>query len=352
MKSYVLEVPGKTHNCNEDSHYISHFQIDNKPAGLFIIADGCSGHNGTNASHYAVKTIGFNLEEELICSQEKTRESDHLQKLILDIIDKTNNNLHDHSLGRTTIDLLIVMDNAYHLAHLGDSQIYTLEGNNLNLLTIDESAHGEPTNYLGRKLIGEKSLSERITIQSYHHLPAVFLLATDGLTSRVAYTEIKTIIDKYQNDDPTLILPALVDIIKYPFEKIKTMSPSLLKEIAKNNPQIEPDSPDFIDTIIADYKSMRYPSLNNQLDNILPFDDATLIYIDFQDHFSSFKTQIAKLTQELAELSEKYEVSKTLINQLTAKNSDYNQEIDSAADLLIHFYSEMVKATKNLPFKK
>ena len=141
---------GMKRSGNEDSFYCS------ADEGIAIVADGMGGHaSGEVASALAVRIIrdvvlqrladtGFSdgasaKDSEWMCGVL----SDAIIKANAAICGKSSNSASNISRMGTTITVFLLSGDASAIAHVGDSRIYLLRGNNLFPLTRDHSLVNE-----------------------------------------------------------------------------------------------------------------------------------------------------------------------------------------------------------------
>ena len=99
----------------------------------------------------------------------------------------------------TTFSSLIIKSHTAHLLHVGDSRIYLLRNNELELLTQDHSYQGGGGSYLTRALGIERHLDldyKSLKVQ----LGDRFLLTTDGIHDTLSPKEITELLSDKSND--------------------------------------------------------------------------------------------------------------------------------------------------------
>jgi PPM family protein phosphatase len=202
---------GRVRDHNEDAIG------SNTDIGLFVLADGMGGYNaGEVASGIAIKTV---LELVTEACQRETREGSDAatglmrQSIILrdaimranKIIYNTAQTQHDCEGMGTTIVAALFWDNRVSIAHVGDSRLYRLRGEEFRQLTLDhsllqelvdrgfyspeEAQRSTNRNYVTRALGVEPSVDVEVGEEAV--LPGdCFLLCSDGLPDMVADEDI------------------------------------------------------------------------------------------------------------------------------------------------------------------
>ncbi len=213
ISSRGLTDTGRTRRHNEDC-----FAIDEEMS-LYVVADGMGGHtHGEVASKISVESICQFFAEG--CAESRFSPDDRLrphsnalkaavgvaQQRVLEAIEG------DQSLDGmgTTVVGLCIRDDVGAVVHVGDSRMYCLRSGELELLTRDhtwvneqvmagwlseEQARYHPMrNVVTRALGGEEKVVVDVT-----ELPIevgdLFLLCSDGLTSMLRDSEIRSLID-------------------------------------------------------------------------------------------------------------------------------------------------------------
>ena len=206
---------GKVRSNNEDSYlvYLPPLQEAEKMGlwALLVVADGMGGHAlGELASQTAVKAFAESLFASL------AKQPNEKEKALRDAIDHANNAVYrlarEEGKGRpgTTLTALILGDDSFYIAHVGDSRAYLLRDGQLRQLTTDhtwvaqEVAQGrmKPSeaqnspfrNYLTRAL-GSKPRVEGDIFAGGLKEGDLFLLCSDGLTGHVRDDEIAKLLN-------------------------------------------------------------------------------------------------------------------------------------------------------------
>lgn len=205
---------GRVREQNEDSYGCK----DN----LFVVADGMGGHlAGEIASAIAVETI---LTSDLTNGNEID-----LREAILRaneaILAEVSQNADHIGMG-TTVAVLQVLSDSVIIAHVGDSRIYCLNGQNeLKLLTKDHSLVAEllqngeiteneakthPQRNLLTKALGTKGLEEVDVNRFPLKTGDKFLICSDGLTGMVDESVIREMM--IENENPKILTENLINL--------------------------------------------------------------------------------------------------------------------------------------------
>ena len=202
IKVYGNTNIGRVRKNNEDAYGIY------PDLSLFIVADGLGGHAGGEvASRLAVETIKDGL-----VSTESYRSSAEITERIIEAIKGANNRIIQRAsmmydlkgMGTTVVVVKLEEDNAM-IAHVGDSRMYLIRGNNitqvtrdhtvveeyirLGLLTLQEALYHPNRHMLSRAL----GVSYDIDVDVADIQIAegdIIILCTDGLTNMLSEKEI------------------------------------------------------------------------------------------------------------------------------------------------------------------
>jgi protein phosphatase len=205
---------GRVREKNEDAAFAQVTGGGNgTPAALLIVADGLGGHQaGEAASQIAIDT----LTEELVpylderdtaaasWARLENQVSDAITQADEAIRDYTNTNLPPSARVATTVALVLIIGERAVVANVGDSRVYRLRQDALDLLTRDHTrawhlaetgqidpakVSGHPLRNLLTRTLGSGSPAKpdvkRVTLQSGDRL----LLCSDGLWGTVRDTE-------------------------------------------------------------------------------------------------------------------------------------------------------------------
>jgi protein phosphatase len=214
IKSFGLSDIGSKRLMNEDVF------AELKEHHFFVLADGMGGHR---AGEVAAKEAVFYLCDaikELLSQLQKSADLDTLIKKILKVFENANHwiyhlshtNENLHGMGTTLCSLLFHNDHIVY-SHVGDSRIYRLRNNKLELITKDHSV-------LMRSKTQQTKLRKMLTQvigtpkQIYPQVGScklekgdLYLLCSDGLSDFVAFSDIELILKRsYSLKEKTKIL--------------------------------------------------------------------------------------------------------------------------------------------------
>ena len=202
--------PGMVRGHNEDAVFA------NPHLGLAILADGMGGYNaGEVASGMATTLLSGEIEEGLILKGAWEVEPDgepYANALLRERIATANSAIYHAAQSQpqyagmgTTLVLALFADNVVTVAHIGDSRLYRLRGEEFVRVTRDHSLLQEQLDSgmltpEQARLSMNKNLVTRALgvdpevepeIRSYPVLPGdIFLLCSDGLNDMVEDEEI------------------------------------------------------------------------------------------------------------------------------------------------------------------
>ncbi len=208
---YGLSDIGLIRNENQDSFGkfpVDEFNLNQNKGLLFIIADGIGGHiGGKEASQSAVDIISseyFTLNYGII-----TDALSYAFKKANYEIFKSSVNVPQFQKKGTTCTSLVIENGLAHIAHVGDTRIYRLNGEKIEQLTNDHTqveellrkgiitnseAKDHPSKSILVKALG---IEETIEVDIIKDIPLnpgdKFVLCTDGL-SKINEEEIKTVV--------------------------------------------------------------------------------------------------------------------------------------------------------------
>jgi serine/threonine protein phosphatase PrpC len=212
---------GSVRQYNEDSIV---FDADN---GVMIVADGMGGHRaGEVASRMATESLVCALRE-YIAEFGSADDHDAPRLTVEQSIIRANADIFAAAQAQatyfgmgTTLALAVFYERRVTLAHVGDSRIYRLRFNRLQLLTRDDSllrdqvelgliaaadAGGSHNRNLVTRAIG---IEERVAphMRDEEVLPGdVYLLCSDGLNDLVDDSDIELIINSLKSNIPLAV---------------------------------------------------------------------------------------------------------------------------------------------------
>ncbi len=215
--SSALEVvvrtdPGMVRGHNEDAVFA------NPNQGFVILADGMGGYNaGEVASGMATMLLSTELEAAFATRPPYAIDSStgqpYAHRCLLDKVALTNSAIHNAAESQpqyagmgTTLVAALFYDNQVTVAHIGDSRLYRLRGEEFSVITRDHSLLqeqidsgmilAEDAKYSQNKNLVTRALGVdpvvEAEINDYPVLPGdVYLLCSDGLNDMVEDEEIQ-----------------------------------------------------------------------------------------------------------------------------------------------------------------
>ena len=207
MEIALLTDVGQKRTNNQD--YVNHF-VNRAGRTMILLADGMGGHRAGNiASEMAVTDLGAAWVDTQIETVNEVREwfAHHLEI----------ENQKIYQMGRdeaykgmgTTLEALVIIDNQAIYAHIGDSRIALIRGEEYRLMTSDhslvnellkagqltaEEAEAHPQKNIITQSIGQKDEIQPdmgiITLEPGDYI----LLNSDGLTNMISGSEISDIV--------------------------------------------------------------------------------------------------------------------------------------------------------------
>jgi serine/threonine protein phosphatase PrpC len=230
MKSDYIEIyhcsdKGLVRELNEDT-LASHLDL-----GLVVLADGMGGcQAGEVASRIAVETViqdmwqprkqteSKTLIKNKNCSNGLHRVSILLEQAVVKanqaIFQESEANISRHGMGTTVVTAIFDRD-FISIAHIGDSRLYRLRGDEFKLLTKDHSIVQElvdcglyteaeariaPQRHLLTRALGVAT-DVIVDVQEQHTLPEdIYLFCSDGLSDMLCNEEIAELIQNSRYD--------------------------------------------------------------------------------------------------------------------------------------------------------
>jgi serine/threonine protein phosphatase PrpC len=230
LQSASLTDPGRVRDHNEDC-------IESRPdIGLYVLADGMGGYNaGEVASGMATSLIADGVQEEWLprdlgglareAAQKRAQEliAEQIARANAAIFNTSQSNPECAGMG-TTLVVCLFFDNFLAVAHIGDSRLYRLRGEQFEQVTRDHSLLQEQLDSglitpEEAKLSQNKNLVTRAlgidpTVEPEIHVHEtqpddIFLLCSDGLSDMVEDEEIGLTM-KTLRTNPTLTVQQLI----------------------------------------------------------------------------------------------------------------------------------------------
>lgn len=221
-----ISIYGKTDAGRYRDHNEDSIGFDEDIA-LAVLADGMGGHRcGEIASAMTVSTIIEHINNNISTlrpqdTDKDTGNSSH-STLVCDAIRKANHNVYQASGSNeqyrgmgTTVVVLIFYDNRFTVAHVGDSRLYRLRGENFEQLTRDHSLtqelldRGFYTPEQARTSVNKNMITRAVGIDEdvqidIHEDAAltddIYLLCSDGVNDMISDDLIRSILMDNQGD--------------------------------------------------------------------------------------------------------------------------------------------------------
>lgn len=229
IESWAVTDVGKKRDHNEDSI------LANDQISLYVVADGMGGHKaGATASRTVIEVIESTVSSKLEQLEQGGDDSskggtmmmfvsdepvvamltEAVQAASAAILDKVEEDKSLGGMGTTTVGLFFHENKAYY-AHVGDSRLYRMNGDEFSQVTVDHSLVQEQ---LDAGLISEEDARsssykniitrsvgfERDISVDCEQIPCsagdLFLLCSDGLTGFVTDEEINEIATQKEPD--------------------------------------------------------------------------------------------------------------------------------------------------------
>lgn len=200
------------------------------PVGLFLVADGMGGHAGGEvASRRAVELVAAQVLRRLVLPVLEGEPPEAVQDVLREAVEEANRRVWEEAREQqsdmgTTLTAALVVGGHLHVAHVGDSRLYTYDAEGLRCRTRDhslvgrllelgqlrpeEARHHPQRNYLYQSVGQGRDLA--IDVASYPLQGCRYLLlCTDGLWGCVEDDEIAQILA--EGGEPQLLCDRLVE---------------------------------------------------------------------------------------------------------------------------------------------
>lgn len=223
---------GKVQRHNEDRI------LGDESLRLVVLADGMGGHQaGEVASKLAVETVFAEISTQLhnqpVLNNHINRKRHYTTTLLEQAILKANSviykmasqQVHYQGMG-TTIVAALFNDDLVSVAHVGDSRLYRLRGNDLKAITKDhsvlqelidcgfftqEQARNNPNRHLITRALGINE-NVNVDVQEYEiQSEDLYLLCSDGLSDMLDNKDIHHILLEKKHNSLEEISQSLVD---------------------------------------------------------------------------------------------------------------------------------------------
>lgn len=190
---------------------------------LFAVADGMGGHPaGDVASRVAVEAVDASIQD----SPPAGVEAGELGRRLVDVIEGANREIcargvvdaANRMMG-TTLVVLVTLDDACVIAHIGDSRAYRIRDGSTAQLTTDHTwvqeqvdrgllaparARTHPRSNELSRVLGMPDAGDADVVIAEATLGDVFLLCSDGLTAMVEDADIEAILKQQAKPVETL----------------------------------------------------------------------------------------------------------------------------------------------------
>ena len=217
---------------NEDNYFVS------DTLGLYIVADGMGGHQaGEVASEIVVETVKSYIEQfSEVNEPDEYNEydetlSDNANKLI-SAIKLANKSVFSISQSKkecrgmgSTVSAIWFTEDSFIAANVGDSPIYYIHGDSIELLSVPHTVMAEQSAMAGdNEIVIDSKYSHMLTRGMGIHKDVsadicenqcfkknFFVICSDGLSDKVSPDEIHAIVS---SNKPDLSASKLVDLAK------------------------------------------------------------------------------------------------------------------------------------------
>ena len=209
----VLEIASVTHPGMVRSHNEDSIAVD-KDIGLAVLADGMGGYNaGEVASGIAVAMICSEVKKALAKNKAEVLNGNAVEKLIAEQSARANEAIYEAAQSQprysgmgTTLVVAFWHDNQITVGHIGDSRLYRLRGEALDLLTRDHSLlqeqidsgmiSKEQARFSQNKNLVTRAVGIDPEVEAEVHTHAVeagdvYLLCSDGLNDMLPDDDIQ-----------------------------------------------------------------------------------------------------------------------------------------------------------------
>jgi PPM family protein phosphatase len=212
LQSACMTDPGRVRDHNEDC-------IESRPEiGLYVLADGMGGYNaGEVASGMATSLIADGMQEQWQLHElgrlgrdeamKLAREAiaGHIQRANAAVFNTSQNNPECAGMG-TTLVVCLFYDGFVAVAHIGDSRLYRLRGEEMvqitrdhsllqeqldsGLITPEEAKMSQNKNLVTRALGIDPGVEAEIQVHEAR-VDDIYLLCSDGLSDMMEDEEIR-----------------------------------------------------------------------------------------------------------------------------------------------------------------
>jgi serine/threonine protein phosphatase PrpC len=215
---------GKVRKLNEDSIICIDFSKEDRLIRACAVADGLGGYEGGEiASKSALETFSKSLTESINTLNKDGKKpilaNDFIRRMLIEAVQAANTAVYNQAQSRgnkmaTTIASVLILDTQAYIVNVGDSRVYSLDGDNLRQITTDHSLVSElvasgtitpdeiythPRRNMITRCVGSQSNVEADTFLEDLKLGNAFLICSDGLWEMVRDNQIKDILLQSSN---------------------------------------------------------------------------------------------------------------------------------------------------------
>ncbi|MDE6020256.1 MAG: protein phosphatase 2C domain-containing protein [Ruminococcus sp.] len=204
---------GTKKNTNQDSLCVKQAETDKGTVILAVVCDGMGGlEKGEVASATVINAFSNWFENELPVILSKSSYYEDTKYRWDRIIKEQNQNIGEYGrknhiqLGTTISVMLVFEDGRYLIGHVGDSRIYKITDNNIEVLTLDqtlvahkvrngtmtpEEAERDPRRNMLLQCVGASKTVEPDYVEGTVLQNECYMLCSDGFRHVVTADEIK-----------------------------------------------------------------------------------------------------------------------------------------------------------------
>lgn len=208
LKTFSVTNIGRKRKLNQDYVYTSEQPVGQLP-NLFIVADGMGGHN---AGDYASKLAVTTMVEKIGESQEKEPAG-----ILGQAIDRANAAVRESAEANpelegmgTTVVAATCYGDTLHVANVGDSRLYVIDGPEIRQITRDhswveemvrrggigrEEARNHPDKNIITRAVGTEDTVKADFFSVQLKEGDLILMCTDGLTNMLEDEEIRMVLN-------------------------------------------------------------------------------------------------------------------------------------------------------------
>lgn len=213
MNYVVRSHIGRVRTVNEDRAAV--IVSESQQIAIAVVADGMGGHLGGDvASTMAVELLEERVKRLLSLPETSAQWLIWLREVIDELNEKiyvkASKEKRYKGMG-TTLDIAVITKNEMYIGHVGDSRVYIIDDETIELVTKDhsfvnalvdsgaitkEEAVDHPKkNWIVQALGSDKKVKADIFAQSLTEVSYI-LLCTDGLTNKVTDDEIYAVMNE------------------------------------------------------------------------------------------------------------------------------------------------------------